>query len=129
MARPLPRLRIMLPVRIIMAAPVLLLLGGCATPMTEGPARLEIADVETLTALKSALGEALGRASITLGPEDLSTSGAVSVLPPPPGPLEDRSLAMPVIFDLGIEDGACVAVRRDTGAVAPLRGVRCRPAA
>lgn len=114
--------------RTIVAAPLVALAGGCATVPPDGPARLESADEETLALLSAALGEALGRARVEFGPEDLATSGSLSVLPPPAGPFEDRSLAMPVVFDLRIENGACVAVRRDTGASAPLPGVRCRAA-
>ena len=114
--------------RTILAAPVLALAGGCATVPPDGPARLEATDAATLAALKDALAAALGRATVELGPEDLSASGAVSVLPPPAGPYEDRSLAMPVMFDLMIRDGACVAVRRETGLTVPLPGVRCRAA-
>lgn len=100
--------------------------AACASAARE-PATLAARDAQTLAALKSALGEALGRARIELGPID-DGGGTVAVLPPPMGSNEDRSTATPIIFDLFVADGRCVARRRDTadGDVS-LPGVACRP--
>jgi len=102
--------------------------AACASAPREAAA-LATVDPQTVSALKSALGEALGRARIELGP--IGEGGrTVTVLPPPPGPYEDRSQAMPVVFDLFIADGRCYARRR--GAAdrdIALAGVACRPVA
>jgi hypothetical protein len=79
--------------------------------------------------LKAALANAMGRSQIELGPGDPTQSSVLSVLPLPPGPLEDRSLAKPTIFRLEIEGRACILVREDTGARISLDGVSCRAAA
>jgi hypothetical protein len=103
---------------------------GCACQsQPPPPAVLARADGEAMDRLKAALAGAMGRSPIELGPGDLTQSSVLSVLPLPPGPLEDRSLAKPTIFHLGIEEGHCVLVREDTGARIPLEGVVCRAAA
>ncbi|MEM9939445.1 MAG: hypothetical protein AAF768_11395 [Pseudomonadota bacterium] len=109
-------------------AAVLLVLGGCKLPDRPVPAVLESTDEGAVSALRASLASALGQARVELGPEDLSTSSAVSVLPPKLNPLEGRSTAMPVQFDLVLEAGACLLVHRETGEVYPLEGTECRPA-
>lgn len=104
-------------------------MGGCKTaPPGDALAVLASADAESLRRLEAALGQAMGRASIARGPEDPTVSSRISVLPPPVHPSEDRSLALPTHFTLRLEQGDCVLVREDTGAVTPLPGVVCRPA-
>lgn len=101
--------------------------GGCATGAAGAmPAVLESADAETMAALKTVLGEALNAARVELGAGDPSASPVIAVLPPKPGPHEDRSLARPILFDIEIRDGACVAVRRDTGQAFDMGGIACR---
>lgn len=78
--------------------------------------------------LQSQLGSALGRAQITLGPEDFTETSHISVLPPGLGSHEDRSAAMPVVFDFILEGGKCYAVRRDTDEAVHLKGIECQPA-
>lgn len=102
--------------------------AACATGAEAGPARLADAREDNIRALTIALGEAVGRATIELGAADLAAATTIPVLPPPLSPLETRSLAAPILFDLEIEGGACRAVRRDTAEVFPLPGVRCRAA-
>ncbi|WP_375206448.1 hypothetical protein [Hyphococcus sp.] len=99
--------------------------GGCQTVSTKTPAVLTQDDAQTLDQVKSVLAAALGRASIDLGPGDLTESSVISVLPPPLASREDRSLARPVIFDIMMSGKACYAVRRDTGDAYEL-GVPCK---
>lgn len=107
----------------------LIALAACATGASAAPARLADTREDNIRALTTALASAVGRATIELGAADLDAATTIPVLPPPLSPLETRSLAAPILFDLEIENGACRAVRRDTGGVFPLPGVRCRAAA
>jgi hypothetical protein len=114
------------------AAIGLAMMGACQTMPADGPALLSMGDRASLDALRSGLASALGRPHVTLGADDPTTASAVSVLPPPLGQYETRSLAMPTVFDLAFRDGACVAIQRDTGTVHQLPGVSCvvpKPAA
>ena len=106
------------------------LTGACQTTqigVPETPAVLENSDSETLAQIKSVLAAAIGRANVELGPGDLTKSSTISVLPPPLASREDRSMAMPVIFDLKLSGKKCYAVQRDTGDAFSL-GVPCRAA-
>lgn len=105
-----------------------LLAAACATGASAAPAWLADTREDNIRTLTAALGRALGRARVEIGAADLETATTIPVLPPPLSPLETRSLAQPILFDLEIENGACAAVRRDTGEVFPLKGVRCRAA-
>jgi hypothetical protein len=86
------------------------------------------ADDATMARVKAALAKEMGRSPIQLGPGDPTQTSTISVLPLPPGPLEDRSLAKPTIFRLEIEGGGCVLVREDTGSRVVLDGVECKAA-
>ncbi len=101
--------------------------GACQTVAPNAPATLANADKATLVQVKSVLAEAMDRATIELGPGDLSKTSAISVLPPPLAAREDRSLAAPVIFDIVMSGAECYAIRRDTGEAFAL-GVPCRAA-
>lgn len=109
-------------------------LGACQ--MTESDASdpgslreavLENDAPENLAALRAALGAAVGRAQIDLGPGDPTKSSVVTVLPPPVHPNETHSMARPTQFRMVLKDDACLAVRQDTGEAVMLEGVRCRP--
>jgi hypothetical protein len=103
--------------------------AGCCqstSAQPDGPAVLARADDAAMTRIRTALEKEMGRSPIQLGPGDLTRDPAISVLPLPPGPPEDRSLATPTIFRLEIAGGACVLVREDTGKRIPLAGVACR---
>jgi hypothetical protein len=102
------------------------LAGACKS--TAAPAVLAQADEAAMGRLKAALAKAMGQAEVQLGPGDPTQSSVVSVLPLPPGPLEDRSLAKPTVFRLAIEGETCFLVRGDTGERIPLEGVDCRAA-
>jgi hypothetical protein len=111
-------------------APVLLLsalLAACqiGPPV---PAVLQRADDATMTRLKATLAQAMGRSQVELGPGDPTQSSIISVLPLPPGPLEDRSLARPTTFRLETVNGDCHVVREDTHQLFRLEGVACRKA-
>jgi hypothetical protein len=109
---------------LLVAAPAL---PACQMMPERQPARLVTADAETLEALREALAAAVGQANAELGAGDLAEAVTIAVLPPPLHPLETHSLAMPVLFDLMIEDGRCLAVRQETGEAVELPGVRCVP--
>ena len=102
------------------------LAGACKS--TAAPAVLTHADEAAMGRLKAALAKAMGQAEVQLGPGDPTQSPVLSVLPLPPGPLEDRSLAKPTIFRLVIEGETCLLVREDTGERVVLEGVDCRAA-
>ncbi len=102
-------------------------LGACQTLAgSPSSASVDLGDPATRAAVTSALAAAVGRARIELGPVNDAETSVVSVLPPRPGPYETNSTALPVRFDIETRDGACVAVRRDTGAAYDLPGVKCR---
>jgi hypothetical protein len=98
---------------------------GCATSGPAQPAKLATTDAATMTKVRAVLATATGRPRFELGPDDMATSTAITVLPPPLGPLETRSLAVPSVFDITMQGGACVLVARSDGKTYPLRGVRC----
>jgi hypothetical protein len=102
--------------------------AGCCQSVPASPAVLTQADEAAMGRIKAALAKEMGRSDIQLGPGDPTQTSVLSVLPLPPGPLEDRSLAKPTIFRLEIEGKTCVLVREDTGARIPLDGVDCRAA-
>lgn len=77
--------------------------------------------------LAARLGEAIGRANVTLGASDLTTSSTVSVLPPPLGEHETLSPATPSLFTLTLIDGDCYAVPERDGTPIALLDVPCRP--
>lgn len=104
------------------------LAGACQSTAQPAPAVLTRADDATMARLKAALAREMGRSPIELGPGDPTQSPVISVLPLPPGPLEDRSLAKPTIFRLEIEGQTCVLVREDTGARIVAEGVTCKAA-
>ena len=104
-----------------------LLSGGCVTGVAyRMPAALISADEETMAALKAVLADALDVGRVELGAGDPTASPVVAVLPPKPGPNEDRSTARPILFDIELRGGRCVVVRRDTGEAFDLAGVACR---
>ncbi|PQA89329.1 hypothetical protein [Hyphococcus luteus] len=105
----------------------LLFAAACQTSPASEAAVLESADTQTMTKVKSVLAGAMNVASVDLGAGDPTESPVISVLPPRPSPYEDRSPAMPVLFDLVVKGNVCYAVRRETGEAYELDGVACRP--
>ena len=107
---------------------IALALSACQHSATAAPAKLADDSPDTLTALKSALSQAVNRANIDLGAGDLTEMSSVTVLPPPLTEHETRSPATPIVFDLYIKNGACVAVQDGTDTEIPLPDVPCKPA-
>lgn len=103
-----------------------ILLVACETNAAPTPAVLASADDETMEVVSAVLAQALERASITLGAGDPTRESVIAVLPPPPGPNEDRSLATPDYFDLMLKGNDCFVVRRDSGEEYPLTDIPCR---
>jgi len=104
----------------------LLGLTGCHTA---GPVPASMVDnsEETRTRVAEHLGGAVGRASVEIGPADLTGASSVSVLPPPLSPLETASVARPTTFDVMMVGEACYAVHTTTGETVMLDGVVCEP--
>jgi hypothetical protein len=98
---------------------------GCATSVGPHPARLNNTSPQVMTRVKAVLATAMGTNRIELGPEDFSRSTSLTVLPPPLGPLETRSLAVPSVFDIVKEGPSCILIARTTGRRFPLTGVAC----
>ncbi len=90
-------------------------------------ATLTDASPETIGTLSAVLATATGRARVQLGPHDLTRDPVVSVLPPPPGPMEGNSIAMPALFDIVLMDGDCYVRARSDGALHALTGLTCEP--
>jgi len=83
-------------------------------------------DTRAMDVLRSAIAKEMGRTSIDLGPSDPTLNPVVSVLPIPPGPLDDKSLAMPTVFRIEVDGQSCSLVRESTGVRVVLDGVRCQ---
>lgn len=107
--------------RALVLAP--LLLSACQTLAADGAASIDMTDAHTRTLVAETLARAVGRAHVDLGPSD---GRVVTVLPPPIGPYETSSPAMPIPFDIEKHGDACVAIRRDTGKAYPLPGIGCQ---
>jgi hypothetical protein len=106
-----------------------LVMSACQLTSAAVPAVLTRADDQTMTRLRVTLAQAMGRSQVELGPGDPTQTSTLSVLPLPPGPLEDRSLAKPTIFRLEIAGVTCALVREGTSERIALEGIDCRAAA
>ena len=76
--------------------------------------------------IKTVLAGAMDRASVELGPGDLTQSSVITVLPPRLGAHETYSLATQTQFDLVKQGEDCFLIRRDTGDAYALDGVVCK---
>ena len=94
---------------------------------TSVPATLSDASAETLDSLRLQIAELLGQDRVRFGSDDLTTTSTITVVPPPLGPLETHSTAVPIRLDLILEGETCFAVRRDTQERTALRDISCRP--
>lgn len=105
------------------------ILAACQTTAAVAlrPAVLVDATPEALRQLDRTLAAATGRGRIKRGPGDVTKEPAIAVLPPPPGPYEGNSPAMPVYFDLVTDGKGCFVRDRSSGKTHVLRGVSCRP--
>lgn len=108
---------------------IALLAGGCQSMGgAMQPALLMQGDAAGLDKLKFALAKEMGRSSVDIGPSDPARSSTISVLPVPSGPLNDRDIALPALFQLVTDGQTCVLVREATNARVVLDGVRCQAA-
>ena len=101
-------------------------MAGCQTTTSLVPAVLNVGDDVALETLKAVLAAAVGQARVDLGPSDPASNPALTVLPPKPGPLEGRSPATPIAFDLMTDGETCFIIRRDTGEQHKLNSITCR---
>lgn len=113
-------------IRRLLAVAALSALAACDT--SPEPAVLTDASPETMIRLRDALATALGRSTVTLGAGDVTATPEVVVLPPAVTPLEGNSTAMPVVFDIILQDGDCYVRRRGTQDLVPVTDVTCNPA-
>ena len=81
---------------------------------------------QTRRLLEKTIGDVIGPGRITLGPVDLSRDSVISVLPPPPGPFEGNSPAMPRYFELVTDGKKCFLRERGKDEVRALPGATCR---
>jgi hypothetical protein len=102
-------------------------LSACQTLAAVQAASVDLSNPSTRSAVTAVLADAVGRARIQLGPTAGRKTSVITVLPPPPGPLETNSTAMPIRFDIEQRGEACFAVRQDTGQAYELTGVMCTP--
>jgi hypothetical protein len=101
--------------------------AGCATADTPQQARLTSPDAQSMTKVRAVLATIIGRTRFELGPEDLTTSSTITVLPPPLGPMDTRSMAVPMVFDIIMIGQSCALVERDTKRTYPMDSVACTP--
>ena len=106
----------------------LAMVGGCKLLQQEAvPAVLMDDSPDTMGTLKATLAEAMGRASVELGAGNPAETSMITVLPPPLGPMETASTAMPTQFDLMKRGETCMVVHSETGEE-HLLDLPCRPA-
>lgn len=113
--------------RSLLMSSALIGLAACQTAPAAEPALLVEATPEAMAVVTETLAGAVDRARIELGPVDLTRDPAIPVLPPPLGEHESHSPAVPEMFDLVTEDGACFVRSRESGELYPLPGITCRP--
>jgi len=97
-----------------------------STPQQAVPAVLTDRGPETMDTLKATLASAMGKAQVELGAGDPTTTSAITVLPPPLGPMETASTAMPTQFNLMMRGDTCMVVHGETGEEHPM-DLPCRP--
>lgn len=112
-------------IRMIFAGLFSAALGACVMTPDPQDAVLANTEADNMAALESALSAALGRANIKLGAGDLTAGSTVTVLPPPRGPLEMNSPAMPVHFTLMTDGNNCWLYRTDTDERFDAPGLAC----
>jgi len=97
-----------------------------STPQQAVPAVLADSRPETMDTLKATLASAMGQGRVELGAGDPTTTSAITVLPPPLGPMETASTAMPTQFNLMMRGNTCMVVHAETGEEHPM-DLPCRP--
>jgi hypothetical protein len=101
------------------------IMSACATSPTDEIAMVETSNAAATAAIISTLRQATGRQNISLGVRESDFDSIITVLPPPLGPYETRSLAVPEIFDVRMRNKTCFLVNRTTGASYTLNDVTC----
>lgn len=102
--------------------------AACHTVENGGPrAAVLVADTpEARDAIKTVVLNATRDGQVSFAGSDLAREPVIVVQPPPPGPFEGNSPALPVYFDLMTNGKECFARERRTGTLHPLPGVACR---
>lgn len=104
----------------------ILTVGACQHSVEPVPAVLADGSAETLEAVKSEMAAALGRGNVTLGAGDLTKTSTLVIAPPPLGPHETRSTAVPLRYTLQLHGEVCYAVREESNEMIELTNVPCR---
>jgi len=81
---------------------------------------------QAIVAIQSTLEPVLQQGRVNLGPSDLTRDSVITVLPPPPGPYEGNSPAMPRYFELVTDGKHCFLRERGARELHALAGVNCR---
>jgi len=116
----------MLKVSQLSAAMALFGLASCQNMTAPQPAVLVQNDTESITLIKQALSEYLGRAQINLGAGDLTQQSFVTVLPPRVTAMEGNSVAIPQIYELQYGNGLCYVMDKPVRFAITIRGLACR---
>jgi len=107
-----------------------LLVGAAACHTVEGggqrPAVLVADTPEARAAIKTVVLATTHDGQLSFAGSDLGREPVIVVQPPPPGPFEGNSPALPVYFDLMTDGKDCFARERRTGTLHPLHGITCR---
>ena len=104
----------------------ILTVGACQHSVEPVPAVLADGSAETLEAVKSEMAAALGRGNVTLGAGDLTKTSTLVIAPPPLGPHETRSTAVPLRYTPQLHGEVCYAVREESNEMLGLTNVSCR---
>jgi hypothetical protein len=100
--------------------------SACMSISGDVPARLISVDTATMSKIAGIVKQTLGNQNIELGPQALEAT-TITVLPPPLGPYETRSVAVPEVYDIIKRGSVCLLVRRTTRQEVALTGVTCVP--
>lgn len=121
-----------------LAALLGLALGNVACHSVAGDGLRPAVLVEDSAQVREAITQVLLRVTrdgrVSFGTSDLAREPLIVVQPPPPGPFEGNSPAMPIYFDLVTDGTTCFlrerpapgTARDGTALLHPLPSVRCR---
>ena len=108
-----------------------LLVGAAACHTVEGngqrPAVLVVDTPAARDAIKTVVLATTRDGQLSFAGSDLGREPVIVVHPPPPGPFEGNSPALPVYFDLMTDGKLCFARERSSQTLHELPGVVCRP--
>ena len=107
-----------------------LLVGAAACHTVEGngqrPAVLVVDTPAARDTIKTVVMATTRDGQLSFAGSDLGREPVIVVQPPPPGPFEGNSPALPVYFDLMTNGKECFARERRTGTLHSLPGIACR---